>query len=45
MSNASALDLSVEEAETFDAPSDIGDFIAGVAVGVGVGLIVVAVAT
>jgi hypothetical protein len=44
-SNNSALDLRVEEAEAFDAPSEASDFIIGVCVGAAAGLVVVAIAT
>ena len=45
----STLDLYIEDAEAFDAPSDAGDFVAGVACGAlvaaGVALIAVGIAT
>lgn len=43
--DSSILDLRVEEAETFDAPSDARDYILGLATGVAAGLLVVAIAT
>lgn len=45
MTTDSTLDLRVEEAESFDAPSEAGDFLIGVATGVAAGLVVVAIAT
>jgi hypothetical protein len=35
------IDLHIEEAEAFDAPSDIGDLWTGVLIGAGVGGLVV----
>jgi hypothetical protein len=44
-SNNNMLDLQIEEAEAFDAPSEARDFLIGLATGVAAGLVVVAIAT
>ena len=43
--DTSVFDLHIEEAEPFDAPSDTSDFVGGVLIGVGAGLLVVAIFT
>jgi hypothetical protein len=45
MTTDTTLDLRVEEAEALDAPSDTSDFVGGVLIGVGAGLIIVGIFT